>query len=822
MSDPPENFNPDETWISEGTEVPGSNFHESPTAPLAPGRTASPEASFETAAAFDDLREGVQVPGYKIIRQIGKGGMGAVFLAEQDRPRRTVALKVIRADRVSEAARRRFEFEAEILARLQHPGIAQIYEVGTFNFDNEVTPYFVMEYIAGAQPLTSYANSKKLNIQERLALFAKVCDAVRHGHQKGVIHRDLKPANILVDDTGEPRVIDFGVARAQDSEAVLATMQTNAGQLVGTLQYMSPEQCSGSPDNIDVRTDVYALGVVLFQLLSGELPYDLSTLGLAEAVFVVTQDRAPSLATIEARFKGDLAVITAKAMAKEKDDRYQSASELAADIRRYLEDRPILARPIGPVGLLYRWMKRNKQLSTAIVSAAAILTITSAVLIARIVVAEQRATEGLANAKDVIGRTNVMLQFRDKDGRTIVQEGRVDVKQLLDGAAEHIDSSPPDNLSTEADFRELLGVGYVSLRSLPEARKELERVLEIRKNERPVNKPELAAAYHNLARVDYWDRDYQTAHDHYDLAVNLRRQVNESDDADLASSLNGLAAAKQRLGDLTRAEELFRESLTMRERLYGQQHPEIAASHNNLGNLYVSQQRFDEAEKSLKNSLAMISELYKPKPDDEDQAEAIETSFAAHNLAACLMRLEKFQEAEEYFDRALTIRTSRRAAGDILIAISQLGLARARLELGNNPSAEHLARDALQSMLAVNRPSSHPDVTSAQETLARALEGQSETGAAIEAIESSIEGTRAASPVLIDTLAERLTFLGQCLIKTNQTGQAETALAEAVELLVGEDDPHLLNRAGQLLVDLYTRSGRETDASRIASIINDQ
>ena len=206
---------------------------------------------------------------------ISEGGMGRVYEGRQDHPRRTVAVKLIKPGVASEKLLRRFEFEAQVLGRLRHPGIAQIFSAGTFGEGTAAQPYFVMEYIAGAKPLTQYAIDLKLSTAERLAVFRSVCDAVAHGHQNGVIHRDLKPGNILVDATGQPKVIDFGVAKTTDSDMALTTLQTDVGQLIGTYQYMSPEQFDADPHAIDIRSDVYALGVVLYELLAGQPPYDL-------------------------------------------------------------------------------------------------------------------------------------------------------------------------------------------------------------------------------------------------------------------------------------------------------------------------------------------------------------------------------------------------------------------------------------------------------------------------------------------------------------------------------------------------------------------
>lgn len=812
----PQKPTPDETWISD----------EDSAAPFEPAPSRIESGDFETSpptggapyiavAAFGELREGAAVPGYKILSQIGKGGMGAVFLAEQQRPKRTVALKVIRADRVTEATRRRFEYEAQILARLQHPGIAQIYEVGNFNLGDGPTPYFAMEYIQGAKPLTNYAKEHDLDTRTRLELFAQVCDAVHHGHQKGIIHRDLKPVNILVDDTGAPRIIDFGIARANDEENVLATMQTNAGQILGTLQYMSPEQCGGASDTVDVRADVYALGVVLFQLLSGELPYDLSTLGFAEALLVVTQDRAPSLSSIQAHFKGDLAVICAKALDKDKNDRYQSASDLAADIRRYLEDRPILARPIGPLGLLVKWTRRNRELATAITAAAAVLAITSAVLITRVVMAERRATSNLAAARESVDLVGGIFQFEDENGMTLVKEGKVDVEALLMDAERTIANAPPQRPGTEADFRELIGIGYISLRSrqaTEKARTELARVLDIRLAERPQRPQAVASAMHNLARALYYSGDLAEAQQLYIGAVERRRTLANGDSAELATSLTHLAATNQRLGDLDGALKMFVEGLDMRRRLFGQSHPDIAASLNNIGNLLVDQERYDLAEEYLRGSLAMISEL---RGDG-----AFETAYAAHNLGNCLFHLAKFKEAEQCFRRALAIRTTLYQSGHSSIASSRIALARDLIELNQLHEAESLARAATEDFIALRPSDAHPDVAYSREVLARVLIAQSRFGDALPVINAAVEGTRDASSPVAHQLAERLLLQSKCLLASDRPHDAEAALLEGVALLDHSDHTELRHSLGKELFDLYHSLGRTDDAEALTARLN--
>ena len=296
---------------------------------------------------------------YRILRLLGEGGMGVVYEAEQEHPRRTVALKVIKSGLSDPKLVRRFEQELLALGRLQHPGIAQIYEAGTADNGFGPQPYFAMEFIHG-QPLLEYADAHQLTTRQRLELMARVCEAVHHAHQRGIIHRDLKPGNILVDETGQPKILDFGVARATDSDARM-THQTDLGQLVGTLAYMSPEQVLADPLELDTRSDVYALGVVLYQMLAQRLPYKISS-RLHEAVRTIQEDEPKPLSTVSSAYRGDIETIVGKALEKDKARRYSSAAELAADIRRYLHDEPIMARPASTIYHLQKFARRHKAL----------------------------------------------------------------------------------------------------------------------------------------------------------------------------------------------------------------------------------------------------------------------------------------------------------------------------------------------------------------------------------------------------------------------------------------------------------------------------
>src|SRR5262245_2595744 len=337
---------------------------------------------------------------YRIVRLIGEGGMGTIYEAEQENPRRTVALKVIKAAWASPQLLRRFEQEAQALARLQHPGIAQIYEAGASDRDSGLQPYFAMEFIANGERLTSYADSHKLKVRDRLELMCRVCDAAHHAHQRGIIHRDLKPANIVVDDRGQPKILDFGVARITDSDAY-ATRQTDMGQLIGTLAYMSPEQVLADPLALDVRSDVYALGVILYELLAGKLPYSAGRNRLHEAVQVICEEDPIPLSSIERGYRGDIETIVAKALEKDKARRYGSAAELAADIRRHLEHQPIVARPSTTMYQLEKFVARHKALVAGLVAAFLLLVLGAAASTwqaVRAIRAEKLASERLVEA----------------------------------------------------------------------------------------------------------------------------------------------------------------------------------------------------------------------------------------------------------------------------------------------------------------------------------------------------------------------------------------------------------------------------------------
>jgi tRNA A-37 threonylcarbamoyl transferase component Bud32 len=302
---------------------------------------------------------------FTVVRIIGSGGMGVVYEARQEQPSRTVAIKVLRQGLASHSALRRFEHESEVMAHLRHPGIAHVYASGIWEDGAVRLPYFAMEHIPGARPITTYAHESQLSTRDRVKLFASACDAVHHGHQRGIIHRDIKPANLLVDEDGAVKVIDFGVARATDADVAITTMQTDIGQLIGTLQYMSPEQCDGNPHEIGVRSDVYSLGMVLYELLCDRPPYDVGGTTLARAARTVQETAPPRPSTVSRSLRGGLETIVLKALEKDPGKRYDSAGALGRDLGHWLNREPIEARPPTRWSRAVRWAATHPFMTTA-------------------------------------------------------------------------------------------------------------------------------------------------------------------------------------------------------------------------------------------------------------------------------------------------------------------------------------------------------------------------------------------------------------------------------------------------------------------------
>lgn len=338
------------------------------------------------------LSQPERIGAYRILKPLGFGGMGVVYLAEQDSPRRAVALKLLRLDTASAAQVERFEQEAELLGRLVHPGIARVYEAGWTETETGRRPFFAMEFVEG-RPLTEYAAERALDLAARLRLVSQVAEAVHYAHGRGIVHRDLKPTNVLVDARGEPRVLDFGVARPLGE----GSRATKTGQLVGTLAYMSPEQASGRFE-ITPSGDVYSLGVILYELLTGRLPIATEHVPLHEAVRRIREDEPIAAGAVRRELRGDLETILGKALAKEPERRYASAAELAEDLRLFLEHRPIRAR--RPTSLYVAWKLVRRHRLLAATGLALFVVLSAAQYGSLVLIQRGREVQRMAVARD--------------------------------------------------------------------------------------------------------------------------------------------------------------------------------------------------------------------------------------------------------------------------------------------------------------------------------------------------------------------------------------------------------------------------------------
>lgn len=458
-----------------------------PEGPAGPGSAGFLEPlPAGTPAAARAPRSGTRVGAFRLGAVLAAGGMGTVYEAEQDDPRRKVALKILRRGLADPSALRRFRFEAELLAKLRHPGIAPVYEAGVHTAeDGSEVPFLAMELVEGARDVLTFARDEGLDQRARIELFLQVLAAAQHGHQQVVVHRDLKPHNILVDREGRARIIDFGIARAVGQASGLADLEqpetqlTGQGEILGTLGYMSPEQFSGDSGAIDTRSDVYSLGVVLHELLCGRSPLDLAGRSLLEISRVVTLEPVPP----PPELPSDLGWVLVKALAKEPEARYAAASEFAADLGRFLADEPVEAGAPSATYRLRKFVRRYRlPVAFAGLAAAALVVGTIAALVglsrakqAQVDLADQRdvavaEADRFESLFDVLSGM-LFAVSPDQDGR------QVRVADVLDRAATEL--AELERPEVAGVMHQVLGQSYRNLGLRPEALEQLERSLEL-------------------------------------------------------------------------------------------------------------------------------------------------------------------------------------------------------------------------------------------------------------------------------------------------------------------------------------------------------
>jgi tetratricopeptide (TPR) repeat protein/tRNA A-37 threonylcarbamoyl transferase component Bud32 len=584
---------------------------------------------------------GRRVGRYHVKTFLGLGGLGRVYAAVQERPHRIVALKVMRPGIASGSALRRFEFEAQALARLRHPGVAEVYEAGTWDDGSGGVPWFAMEYIPNARTITAFARQKDLGTRERLQLFIRVCEAVDHGHQKGIIHRDLKPDNILIDPRGDPKIIDFGVARATDSDMAVTTLQTDIGQLIGTLQYMSPEQCAADPHDIDTRSDVYALGVVLYELLCGRTPYDVARLAIHEAARTIREQAPARPSTIDRALRGDIETIALKALEKERERRYRSAIDLADDIRRYLGSEPIEARPPSALYHFRRFVARNRRLVGLAAAVFIVLVagiIGTSLALGRALRAEERALTEADKSAQVAGFLQAMLGGINPE----VARGRDTalLREILDSTARRIGTDLADQPEVEASIRDTLGRTCQAIGLYAAAEEHLERALATRRRVLGDDHPDSLDSISNLGFLLKTQGKLADAEPLYREALDRSRRVHGNDHRSTLSSIMNLGALLQTQGKLAEAEPYYREALEGCRRVLGEDDVQAISSMSNMAILLQSQGRHDEAESYSRAAMQGMRRLH---GDDHPG-----TLTAANNLGALLQKLGRLAEAEPY------------------------------------------------------------------------------------------------------------------------------------------------------------------------------
>lgn len=546
-----------------------------------------------------------RVGQYRILRRIASGGAGTVYLAVQDRPHRTVALKLLRAGMHAPELARRFEQESEVLASLHHPAIAHVYEAGVHGEGVWQTPYIAMELVRDARTIIAWAEASRLRIEQRLELFITVCEAVQHAHDRGFVHRDLKPPNILVDSAGHAKVIDFGVARIMESEDEREpTQHTSAGDIVGTLLYMAPEQCGGAGQQIDKRADVYALGVVLFELLAGRLPLTLAGMRIDQAIDAIRMQAPARLIRVAPQAGRDLDAITGRSLEKDPQRRYQTAAALAADVRRCLDHQPIVARAPGVFYRARLFARRHRVAAIAVIATMGILVGATVVSTSFALWANRSArVAGHEHeiAQGVSSRLSRMLAVPDPHRRG----ADVTVVEMLDLMIEDLDATE-ELPEIELAVRQAAGETYLNIDRVDQALRQFERCAEIQRQTQP-DSPALALTLNNIGLAHMLAERYVEAERAHRESIAIARDL-PPDDVDMAMYLGNLAAVLVQRDNYGEARNLLREVIALRAAEHGPTHLYVIANMRKLANLHARHGEYELAEPLLQSALQAVRE----------------------------------------------------------------------------------------------------------------------------------------------------------------------------------------------------------------------
>jgi serine/threonine protein kinase len=704
-----------ERLLAENDQA-GSFLSKPPGMPTAPDdRSGSTSAISNEAGpptiSMDASKPTEKVIGcYHLVRRIGEGGMGEVWLAEQKEPvRRRVAIKLIRTGLSTREALVRFDTERQALALMDHPAIAKVFDAGT---TAQGAPYFVMEYVAGI-PITDYCDQHKLDTRERLELFAHACEGVQHAHQKAIIHRDLKPSNVLVaevDGRPTPKIIDFGVAKALTLKLTADTLYTHAGALVGTPEYMSPEQASSSGEDIDTRTDVYSLGIIFYELLAGVPPIQLRKVAFEEflrrlreeepprpSLNISTQDPATSAevahkrqtepAALARQLRGELDSIALKALEKERARRYASASELAADIGRYLNNKAVLAVPPS-LTYMARKFARRYRVALATVSAFVLVLIAASVVSIRQSIRANREA-AVATAVNEFLQNDLLAQASAfaQAGPNTKPDPDLKVRTALDRAAQRIEGKFAKQPEVEASIRNTIGQAYLDLGSYPEARIHFERALELRRRVLGAEDPLTIETAIDLGVIAFDQSNYGEAEVLLSQALEVARRVLGPQNSYTLRAMTNLASVYRRQGKYPQAEALINQAVEIKRRVMGPEDRSTLNSMSVLAEIYDEEAKYLQAETLIKRILEIRRRVSGPEGPD--------TLISMNNLANVYDAEGKYAQAEALHRENLEIRRRVLGPEHPYTLSSMNNLASVYEDEGRYSEAEALARQAV-------------------------------------------------------------------------------------------------------------------------------
>jgi eukaryotic-like serine/threonine-protein kinase len=781
----------------ENAESPGSG-------PGPPDPESGPDSGDPVPTPSDaspPLVEGSRDVGpYRLLRVLGRGGMGVVYLAEQTAPiRRRVALKVFKGDVDSKRVLARFESERQALAVMDHPNIAKVYDGGVTSAGH---PYFAMEVVYGI-PITRYAKNHRLSVRQRLRLFLSVCSAVQHAHLKGVIHRDLKPSNVLVVSGGPSpvvKVIDFGLAKAVGAGLTEHTLDTMQGQQLGTPDYMSPEQAAMSGIDVDTRTDVYSLGVMLYELLVGcrplvllvrpgpdlaraleetEVPRPSVRLrSLEESLPSIAHERGATPDSLRSQLKGDLDWIVLKAMEKDRTRRYDTVSGLAMDIMRHLDHEPILARPPSPFYRMGKFVRRHRAgVVAASVAVVALLAGGAAATVGFMQAVEERnrAEQSALAARQATDFLADLFEASDP-GQT---GGEVILaKDLLDRGAARVEEELAGQPTVQAVLLRTIGVAYQRLGEYGDAASLLERAVALGEEASPPDRVEMAHAIQRLGMVYRVQGRAAEAETTLRRAIDVLREVDPSPSPELLSKLSSLAGLYISLGRFADATPLLGQVAAMQEALLEPDHPDLANTYFTWGALHLRMREARTAMPYLERALAIREATLGPDHpliartllnlgaghlilEEYEEAEGVtrrsaeiferalgenhlELGFALNNLGEIRFALGDLTTAEDFLLRSWRVKEGAVGPGNPHMPSTYRMLGNVYREQGRLEEAEALYRDAL-AILETSVEPGDPTILETLDDLARLLRLAGRDGEAAE-VEARASSLAAADP----------------------------------------------------------------------------